>query len=293
MAGDPVTPAAKNSSDNARVVRRRVSKFSTADKENFNVYGGNVGENQKKSPLPVGYPRRPLHDITAVLQSFDDQDEASTRPHKHFTRSQMGLCSRNYELIETSSSTKNGAGSSSKESKGKSVKQTATTTTTSTKRTKSVLPVDLQIHDRENQDPGINVILEKKVKSVRFAEVECTSENANVEMPLPVLPHVSKDEALFGGFETGAEEAFANLREDNDTVIVAETSAEGSQRELKSETSSRSSMDVAIETSAQVSNAKPMEAESSTANRRTRYQHLQEQKMQKPLSSRSSVVKFR
>lgn len=73
MAGDPVTPAAKNSSDNARVVRRRVSKFSTADKENFNVYGGNVGENQKKSPLPVGYPRRPLHDITAVLQSFDDQ----------------------------------------------------------------------------------------------------------------------------------------------------------------------------------------------------------------------------
>ncbi|KAG6543226.1 hypothetical protein Mapa_015477 [Marchantia paleacea] len=292
MAGDPVTPAAKNAPDKARAGRRRVSKFTTADKENFNVFGGNVGENQKKSPLPVGYPRRPLHDITAVLQSFDDQAEASTRPHKPFTRSQMGLCSRNYELVETSSRTKNGTRSSDKESKGKFPRETATTSTTSMKRTKSVLlPFDLQIHDRESQGPGIHVISEKKVKTVRFAEVECSSETANVEVPLPVLPNSSKDETFSGSIEIEVEGA--NVREDNDTIIAAMTSTEESQHELKIQTSSRSSMDVLKETRVQVSKARPMEVENSSANRRTRNQHLQEQKKQKPLSSRSSVVKFR
>ncbi|CAM6082704.1 unnamed protein product [Calypogeia fissa] len=75
-----------------RETRKKVPKFSESDKENFSVYGGDMGLNENKSPLPVGYPRAPLQDITAVLQpvtnNSDEEEPTTVGVRKPVTRSQ-------------------------------------------------------------------------------------------------------------------------------------------------------------------------------------------------------------
>jgi hypothetical protein len=50
-----------------------LSKFIAQDKENFFFFPGNsiVDPQQQRSPLPVGYPRVPLQDITAILSPLN------------------------------------------------------------------------------------------------------------------------------------------------------------------------------------------------------------------------------
>ncbi len=52
---------------------RHLSKFIAQDKENFFFFPGNniVEPLQQRSPLPVGYPRVPLQDITAILSPLN------------------------------------------------------------------------------------------------------------------------------------------------------------------------------------------------------------------------------
>ncbi len=52
---------------------RHLSKFIAQDKENVFFFPGNniVEPLQQRSPLPLGYPRVPLQDITAILSPLN------------------------------------------------------------------------------------------------------------------------------------------------------------------------------------------------------------------------------
>jgi len=52
---------------------RHLSKFIAQDKENFFFFPANniVEPLQQRSPLPVGYPRVPLQDITSILSPLN------------------------------------------------------------------------------------------------------------------------------------------------------------------------------------------------------------------------------
>ena len=66
--------AAKNVRMETRAEARRqadLSSFVVQDKENFSVYTDSNVEPAQRSPLPVGYPRIPLQDITDVLQPLN------------------------------------------------------------------------------------------------------------------------------------------------------------------------------------------------------------------------------
>ncbi len=54
-----------------RRTRRQMelSRYVAQGKENVPVFCSNVGEPLQRSPLPVGYPRLPLQDITAAILS--------------------------------------------------------------------------------------------------------------------------------------------------------------------------------------------------------------------------------
>ncbi len=54
-----------------RRTRRQMdlSRYIAQEKENVPVFCSNVGEPLQRSPLPVGYPRLPLQDITAAILS--------------------------------------------------------------------------------------------------------------------------------------------------------------------------------------------------------------------------------
>ncbi len=54
-----------------RRTRRQMelSRYVAPGKENVPVFCSNVGEPLQRSPLPVGYPRLPLQDITAAILS--------------------------------------------------------------------------------------------------------------------------------------------------------------------------------------------------------------------------------
>jgi hypothetical protein len=54
-----------------RRTRRQMdlSRYIAQEKENVPVFRSNVVEPLQRSPLPVGYPRLPLQDITAAILS--------------------------------------------------------------------------------------------------------------------------------------------------------------------------------------------------------------------------------
>lgn len=66
-----------------RRTRRQMelSRYVAQEKENVPVFCSNVGEPLQRSPLPVGYPRLPLQDITAAIlsplnQLREEEDES-------------------------------------------------------------------------------------------------------------------------------------------------------------------------------------------------------------------------
>ncbi|KAH8957396.1 hypothetical protein BDL97_07G091400 [Sphagnum fallax] len=74
---------------------RHLSKFIAQDKENFFFFPANniVEPLQQRSPLPVGYPRVPLQDITSILSPLnqprgngDEGGEGHKRPKQRKSR---------------------------------------------------------------------------------------------------------------------------------------------------------------------------------------------------------------
>jgi len=74
---------------------RHLSKFIAQDKENVFFFPGNniVEPLQQRSPLPLGYPRVPLQDITAILSPLnqprgngDEGAEGHNRPKQRKSR---------------------------------------------------------------------------------------------------------------------------------------------------------------------------------------------------------------
>ncbi|KAL3700397.1 hypothetical protein R1sor_018419 [Riccia sorocarpa] len=155
MVGEmATTPSSGSRAGNGRAVRRRMSKYSPEDKENFDIFGVNPGENQKRSPLPEGFPRKPLNDITAILQSLQDPaGEGSSKHRKPLTRSQnLGKCARNYQLVESSSLSGPEVGLAKKKSKGKSTPQ-ATALKTKSVKGSARLAFNLEAQVQDFQDP--------------------------------------------------------------------------------------------------------------------------------------------